>query len=76
MKEEKFEEGKTFLDPSTGQYDVDFELVMMQVLMFTSYSKAWKLIKTIYEVLVGVKCVDNPSLIHSSFSSSLLISWR
>ena len=38
---------------TNGEYDCDFEILMMEALNLASYSTAWPLVKASYEALTG-----------------------
>jgi len=59
---ESCEPAETTFRDENGRYDPDIELLMMEMVMSTSYSKAWPLTKLVYESTTGNTCQDSPSL--------------
>ena len=45
---------------TNGEYDCDFEILMMEALNLASYSTAWPLVKASHEALTGKVITDEP----------------
>lgn len=52
--------GEVSFRDENGEYDCDFEILMMEALHLASYETAWPFIKVSYETLSGKTIIDEP----------------